>query len=111
MPMLNLHCHVSPCALASMVFCKLGMDEKANAYAEECLLGDQSQGGDTIASTRIFGLMVQAQLHAREPISSTQKDSQSFVDATFREAATIVVVIWGVLTHPPQIIQKIMLKK
>eukprot|EP01050_Picozoa_sp_SAG11_P010728 SAG11_NODE_1092_length_5910_cov_3.131303_4_plen_61_part_01 len=24
---------------------------------------------------------------------------------------TIVVVIWGVLTHPPQIIQKIMLKK
>eukprot|EP01050_Picozoa_sp_SAG11_P048539 SAG11_NODE_26020_length_350_cov_11.820717_1_plen_44_part_01 len=24
--------------------------------------------------------------------------------------AVLVVVIWGVLTHPPQIIQKIMLK-
>ena len=35
--------------------------------------------------------------------------SQDSLDADLQ--AVEVVVIWGVLTHPPQIIQKIMFKK
>jgi len=87
MPMLNVHSHIAPCALAALVFCKLGMDEKAKAFTDECLLGDQSRGGDTIASTRIFGLMVRGHLHARGPTQGGE--AVAGVDAAFDEAATL----------------------
>ena len=82
MPMYNLHVYLSPCALAAFVFCQLGWDEQAHTFAEEALLGDLSRGGDTIASTRVFALMVRAQLHAR-------RGDLAAAVAAFDEAASI----------------------
>jgi hypothetical protein len=91
MPMFNVHCHVAPCALAALVLYKLGMDDLALAYADECLLGDQSRGGDSIASTRIFALMVRAQIFARRMTDAAMHDEGEAVkvDAAFGEAAAI----------------------
>ena len=83
-----MHTHVAPCALAAFVFCKLGMDDQASAFAEECLLADQSRGGDTIPSTRIFGLMVRGKLRARQAVKADGKGVED-VSMAFDEAATI----------------------
>lgn len=80
MPTLCYHSGLSPCALAAFVFAKIGLLEKAEGYANEALLGDQTRGGDTLPSTRIFALIVVGMA------KSSHAAAAATVDAAFADA-------------------------
>ena len=63
MPTLCYHSGLSITTLAAFVFAKLGQLVKAEAYADEALLGDITRGGDTLPSTKIFSLIVRYCAH------------------------------------------------
>lgn len=80
LPCLNYHSIVSPCVLVALTFYKLGWIEQASAFATAALTEEQTGGGDSLVSTRLWALMIVGQIQARK--------GEAF-EAAFDESASI----------------------
>jgi hypothetical protein len=82
MPTLCYHSGLSVCPLAAFVFAKLGQLGRAEAYANEALLGDSKRGGDKLPSTRIFSLIVIG-------LAQSNRGEVASADASFSNAVDV----------------------